>query len=153
MRDRILMAVLGMAFLLNILAINLLGPTMENLVPVGYIVLGVGGAFYVASVLTLGRKGISDVVDSGIYGIVRHPMYVGVMIMFGSHVVLGQNWLVLIGTLAAIVCSYLIIQSDDQRNIEKFGDDYRRYMERVPKVNLLVGTVRFLRRRKQESQA
>lgn len=70
------MAVVGSALLLNIIAINLLGPRIERLVPVEYTILGVGALFCIASVLTLGRKGTGDVVDSGIYGVVRHPMYV-----------------------------------------------------------------------------
>jgi hypothetical protein len=33
----------------------------------------------------------------------------------------------------------------DQSCIEKFGEDYERYMRRVPGVNFLLGIVRLLR--------
>jgi hypothetical protein len=72
--------------------------------------------------------------------------------MFFSHFFLGQNWMVAIGTIVAIVCCYLIILSGDQRNIEKFGDDYRHYIEKVPRINLLLGIIRLLRRRKRENE-
>jgi protein-S-isoprenylcysteine O-methyltransferase Ste14 len=149
-RDNILMIILGIAFFLNIVAINLFPPTIKELVDVGWIIFGVGAFFYVLSVFTLRRKGVSNIVDSGVYGIVRHPMYLGAMLMFFSHIFLGQNWIVAIGTIVAIACCYLIILSGDQRNIEKFGDDYRHYMEKVPRTNLLLGIIRLLRRRKRE---
>lgn len=65
--------------------------------------------------------------------------------MFFSHVLLGQNWIVVISTIVGIACCYLIILSADQRNIEKFSDDYRHYMQSVPRMNLLMGIVRQLR--------
>ncbi len=148
-RDNILMILLGIAFFLNIIAINLFPPAIGELVNVGWIIFGVGAFFYILSVFTLRRKGVSKIVDSGVYGIVRHPMYLGAMLMFFSHIFLGQNWMVAIGTIVAIACCYLIIMSGDQRNIEKFGDDYRHYMEKVPRINLLVGAIRLLRRGKR----
>ena len=149
-RDNILMILLGIAFFLNIVAINLFPPSIEELVDVGWIIFGVGAFLYVLSVFTLRRKGVSSIVESGIYGIVRHPMYLGAMVMFFSHIFLGQNWIVAIGTIVAIACCYLIILSGDQRNIEKFGDDYRHYMEKVPRINFVLGITRLLRRRKRE---
>lgn len=149
-KDNILMIIIGVIFFLNIIAINLFPPIIEELVAVGYTILGIGAVFYVLSVLTLRRKGVSRIVDSGIYGIVRHPMYLGAIIMFFSHIFFSQSWIVAIGTIVAVVCCYLIILSGDERNIEKFGDDYKRYMQKVPRMNFLVGVIRLLRRRKEE---
>ena len=146
-KDNILMVILGITFFLNIIVINLFPPTIKELVVVGYTILGIGALFFILSVSTLRRKGTSNVVDSGIYGIVRHPMYLGGMVMFFSHIFLGQNWIVATSTIIAIVCCYLIIQFGDQRNIERFGDDYKRYMQKVPRMNLLIGIIRLVRRR------
>ena len=46
--------------------------------------------------------------------------------------------------------NYLIALKADQELTEKFGDDYRRYMQKVPRVNFLVGLIRLLRCRKGE---
>ena len=132
---------------MNIIAINLFPPTIEELVDVGWIIFGVGAFLYVLSVFTLRRKGVSSIVESGIYGIVRHPMYLGGMVMFFSHIFLGQNWIVAICTIVALVCCYVIILSDEQQNIEKFGDDYKRYMQEVPRMNFVLGVIQLLRRR------
>ena len=148
-KDNVLMVILGIAFFLNIIVMNLFPSTIEELVLVGYIILGIGALFFVLSVFTLRRKGTSNVVDSGIYGVVRHPMYLGGIVMFFSHILLGQNWIVAISTIVAIACCYLIILSEDQRNIEKFGDEYIVYMQSVPRMNLLLGIVKSLMRRRR----
>ena len=149
-KDNILMVILGITFFLNIIMMNLFPPTIEELVVAGYTILGIGALFFILSVYTLRRKGTSNVVDSGIYSIVRHPMYLGGMVMFFSHIFLGQNWIVAISTIVGIVCCYLIILSADQRNIEKFGDDYKLYMQKVPRANFLLGIIRLFGRRKSE---
>jgi len=149
-KDTILMIILGVTFFLNIIAIYLFPSIIEELVAVGYTILGIGAVFYVLSVLTLRRKGVSRIVDSGIYGIVRHPLYLGAMTMFFSHIFLGQNLIVAIGTIVALVCCYLIILSDEEKNLEKFGDDYKRYMQKVPRINFVLGVIQLLERRKRE---
>jgi len=149
-RDNILMIILGIAFFTDIVAINMFSPAIGELVVIGWMIFGIGALFYIMSVLTLRRKGVGKIIDTGIYSIVRHPMYLGAMMMFFSHVLLGQNWIAAIGSAVAIVCCYMIVLSGDQRNIEKFGDDYKWYMQRVPRMNFLPGAVGLLRRRKKE---
>ena len=41
-----------------------------------------------------------------------------------------------------MVLAYLDAIREDQACIRKFGDDYRRYMERVPRMNLIAGVIR-----------
>jgi protein-S-isoprenylcysteine O-methyltransferase Ste14 len=146
-KDKISMVILGIAFFLNIITINMFPGKIEELVIVGYGIFGIGASLYILSVLTLRRKGVDNIVDSGIYGIVRHPMYLGAMIMFFSHIFLGQNWIVATGTIVALVCCYLIILSDEEQSLEKYGDDYKRYMQRAPRINFVSGIIRLLRNR------
>ncbi len=136
------MVVLGMVFLLNIIIMNLFPPVIEELVFAGYAVLGIGILFFILSIFTLLRNRTYSIVKSGIYSIVRHPMYLGGILMFFSHIFFGQNWIILIGTILGIVCCYLIIILEDQRNIEKFGNEYRVYMKKVPRINLLSGIIK-----------
>jgi len=149
-KDNILMVVLGITFFLNLIMMNLFPPTIRELVVVGYTILVIGAFFFILSAFTLRRKGTRNVVDSGIYGIVRHPMYLGAMVMFFSHIFLGQNWIVAVSTIIAIVCCYLIIQLGDQRNIERFGNDYKVYMQKVPRMNLLIEIIRLVQRRDRD---
>jgi protein-S-isoprenylcysteine O-methyltransferase Ste14 len=57
----------------------------------------------------------------------------------GASVVLG---------LVSLVLVYADTFKADQSCIEKFGEEYRRYMARVPRVNFVVGIIRLVRRRK-----
>jgi len=43
-----------------------------------------------------------------------------------------------------------ITRGEEQENTRKFGDDYRCYMEEVPRMNFVVGIIKLLRRRKKE---
>ncbi len=147
-KEIILMGIIGIVFFLNMLLLNfplLNVPVMEELIIVGWILLGIGALFVILSVLTLRRKGTTNVTDSGVYGVVRHPMYLGGMVMFLSHIFFGQNWIVVISTIIGVYCCFLLIQSEDQKNIEKFGDDYKRYKEKVPRMNFVVGVIRMLK--------
>jgi protein-S-isoprenylcysteine O-methyltransferase Ste14 len=146
-KDNLLMTTLGLLFFMHIFAIVFFPPTISELVAVGWILCGFGALFFMLSVITLQITGVSSLVDSGVYGVVRHPMYLGALMMFLSHMFLGQHWMVVMGGVVAMGCCYLIILSADERNIENFGDDYRRYMQRVPRMNPLVGLFRVLRRK------
>ena len=87
-------------------------------------------------------------VDSAIYAIVRHPMYLGwTLALFVATIFLYQHWLFVITGFSGIASVYLISREEESRNIEKFGDDYKRYMQKVPGMNLLLGIIRLLRRK------
>ena len=46
-----------------------------------------------------------------------------------------------------MVLNYFIALKADQELIEKFDDDYKRYMQKVPRINFLVGLIRLVGRR------
>ena len=45
---------------------------------------------------------------------------------------------------------YKDVLREEQMCIEKFGDDYKRYMQKVPRMNLLLGVIRLLRRKRED---
>ena len=84
----------------------------------GYIVLTIGAIFVILSTLTIRQKGLNTLIDQGVYGIIRHPMYSGAFIMFSSHPLMIQHYFIIITTIIALVIMYFIIQLEDQKNIE-----------------------------------
>jgi len=90
------------------------------------------------------------VIDSGIYAIVRHPEYLGsMMLVFGS-ILISQNWFTLVlGLLLLLWFFVYVLPEEDGHLIEKFGDDYKRYMQKMPRMNLLLGVIRLLRRKRE----
>jgi protein-S-isoprenylcysteine O-methyltransferase Ste14 len=89
----------------------------------------------------------THLVDISLYAIVRHPQYLAGILFNVSMMLLAQHWLVILLGVISAVLIYADIQAADQEGIEKFGDEYRRYMLRVPQVNFLIGGVRLLRRK------
>jgi protein-S-isoprenylcysteine O-methyltransferase Ste14 len=89
-------------------------------------------------------------VDTGIYAIVRHPLYLGWLLLYVALIFLSQHWLTAIIGIPGMACVYLISRQEDYRLVEKFGDDYKRYMQKVPRMNLLDGVIRLIRRRKRK---
>ena len=89
-------------------------------------------------------------VDSGVYAVVWHPQYLGFMLFVLSLVLMSQHWLSVISGVLGSALFYKDLLREEQMSVEKFGDNYKRYMERVPRMNFLVGIIRLLQRRKTE---
>lgn len=89
---------------------------------------------------------VTAVVDTGLYGIVRHPQYLGCMLMMFVSVLVSQHWLsAVIGVLIAFWI-YSEIPKEEKGLILKFGDEYKNYMERVPRLNVVVGLYGYFNR-------
>jgi protein-S-isoprenylcysteine O-methyltransferase Ste14 len=86
-------------------------------------------------------------VDSGPYAVVRHPQYLSFMLLSFSLALIVQHWLTaLIGGLAIVLVYFGIVPEAERLNRARFGDEYRRYAERVPRLNVFSGLLRLLRR-------
>jgi protein-S-isoprenylcysteine O-methyltransferase Ste14 len=90
----------------------------------------------------------THIVDTGLYAIVRHPQYVAWPLMAVAVALVSQHLVVIIMGAVAFVLSCVDFRTVDARCIEKFGDDYREYMERVPGWNFIAGLWRWIRRRR-----
>ncbi|MGC9333058.1 MAG: methyltransferase family protein [Anaerolineae bacterium] len=111
-------------------------------------------AFISLPMFTLRRKGqvppgesfvsTKGMVDTGIYAAVRHPLYLGWMLMYLVVLLFNPNWILAgIGLLGA-ACVYGLTRQEEQLLLEKFGESYRHYMQRVPRFNLPAGIIRLL---------
>jgi protein-S-isoprenylcysteine O-methyltransferase Ste14 len=87
----------------------------------------------------------TKLVDTGIYSIVRHPQYVTFM-MFGiAGMLLFQHWIVICLGIPIIPLIYIDLIHADKEGIKKFGKNYKRYMQKVPRANFVIGIIRNLR--------
>lgn len=82
-----------------------------------------------------------QLVERGLFSIVRHPQYVGYMMLALGFILLNQNVLSLIFGAGMIVFLFLQIREEELSCIEYYGDAYRRYMEKVPRVNWIKGWI------------
>jgi protein-S-isoprenylcysteine O-methyltransferase Ste14 len=141
-----------------VLAFFLYGYGSEALKWAGWICLWASGIFGLLPVITFRKKGgvskgesymkTTLLVDTGIYAVVRHPQGGTAWLMINLGVMLiAWHWTSVVLGLVSSGLVYADTFKTDQYCIEKFGEAYRRYIERVPRVNFLAGIIRLLRPR------
>ena len=97
------------------------------------------------------RKGQSYIhttklVDTGIYSVVRHPQYVTFILFAISGMLLFQHWIVILLGIPIIPLTYIDLIKADEACTERFGDDYKAYMKKVPRANFILGIIRQFRK-------
>ena len=90
-------------------------------------------------------------VDTGIYSIVRHPLYLGWSFMYLAIIFWSQHYLTIVIGITGMICVYQISRQEDQLLIKKFGNDYLDYMKKVPRMNFISGIIQSMRRKKKKS--
>ena len=91
----------------------------------------------------------SRLVDTGIYAIIRHPQYLAFPLFSLAIMLVSQHWSNIVLGIPAMVIGYWDASRADEGCIEKFGEEYRQYMERVPRLNLFLGIYRLIKRKLQ----
>jgi len=120
----------------------------------GWLVLAFGIIFLVWSAKSR-RRGYAEntdgktLVKGGAYALVRHPEFLGHILIIFALVIISQQWISLITGAILIVLLCLAMVEEEKRNIEKFGDAYRDYIKRVPRINLIAGIIRLIQSRRK----
>jgi protein-S-isoprenylcysteine O-methyltransferase Ste14 len=71
-------------------------------------------------------------IDTGLYGIVRHPMYAGLILSFIGVAVLGACWATLFGSTCMCLAFGVRILQEDHLLKQRFQKSYPAYEQRVP---------------------
>jgi protein-S-isoprenylcysteine O-methyltransferase Ste14/ferredoxin len=137
----------------------LFGPSLglQALFYVGWVVLVLGLLFVLSSLMYFSKRGkpaegrgimcTTVLVESGTYGIVRHPQFLGVALIVCASILISQHWLSVLIGIPLIMTFPKWIKDAEEHLIAKFGDDYKQYMQRVPRINLILGIIRLLRKK------
>jgi protein-S-isoprenylcysteine O-methyltransferase Ste14 len=88
----------------------------------------------------------TKLVDTGIYSVVRHPQYVTFILFAIAGILLFQHWIVILLGLPIMPLTYIDLIKADNDAIEKFGEEYKAYMKKVPRANFLLGIIRRFRK-------
>lgn len=73
-----------------------------------------------------------ELVTRGIYEVIRHPMYASQWLLAIATPLLLQNWIAGFLNLLVFIPFYIFrVKAEEQLMIEKFGDQYRSYMQKV----------------------
>jgi protein-S-isoprenylcysteine O-methyltransferase Ste14 len=130
-------------------------PGVEALHWVGWGIWVLSGVFGLVPIFTLRQRGgvpkgrsyvhTTQLVDSGLYAIVRHPQYVAGILLNVALMFLAQHWLIIGMGIVSASLIYLDILQADRDGLEKFGDAYRSYRQRVPRANFILGLFRLIK--------
>jgi protein-S-isoprenylcysteine O-methyltransferase Ste14 len=123
----------------------------------GYVLWMVSAILGWLPILVLKKKGsvaqgksyvhTTTLVKTGLYSIVRHPQYTAGLLFSLALILVSQSWLITVMGVVIISLLYVDIIMADKHEVEKFGDEYKRYMKDVPRTNFILGIMRLLMRR------
>ena len=96
-------------------------------------------AIYAWSRTALGKEWSSNLlmrekhqlVTTGPYAWIRHPIYLALMGFLISIALITANWFLIVLIVVSIVDLALRIPKEEQMMIEEFGDEYKAYMQRT----------------------
>ena len=94
---------------------------------------------------SLAPHGSANLVQTGIYGVVRHPMWLGMLFWSIALILVFQSVFSLIPGVIAIVCFRIGAAKEDAFKINEFGEAYIEYLKKVPMWNV------FKRLRREEA--
>ncbi|PNX52567.1 MAG: hypothetical protein BV458_08955 [Thermoplasmata archaeon M9B2D] len=83
--------------------------------------------------------GTAVIVTKGVYGVIRHPLYAGYMLMSISLALISQSWFSAICTLIIVPLVMIIIHREEEANSIKFPGQYSKYQKEVPRLNIFKG--------------
>lgn len=73
----------------------------------------------------------SKLLSTGVYGLVRHPIYSGTVLAFLGLSVLFHAWVSLAYWPVAVLLYYMMIAVEERRLIMEYGDEYAAYQTKV----------------------
>jgi protein-S-isoprenylcysteine O-methyltransferase Ste14 len=121
----------------------------------GWLALLISSIFGIAPIYIFRQRGAVEkgksyihtarLIDTSLYAIMQHPQYLAGILFNLAMMLLAQHWLVILIGLASAVMIYLDITTADREGIEKFGEEYRQSMQRVPQVNFILGILRLIK--------
>ena len=73
-----------------------------------------------------------ELITSGIYGVIRHPMYASQWLVALAQPLLLQNWIAGFLNLLAFIPFYLLrVKAEEQMMLDTFGTEYQEYSKRT----------------------
>ena len=107
-------------------------PPLRLLVGLLLVVFG-GYMTWVSHETVFSDEGSQGLIDWGVYGLCRHPMYLGVVSLFLG---LSSATFSIAGSLISVALFILydrFTAYEEERLVEVLGEEYREYQRRVPK--------------------
>jgi len=76
---------------------------------------------------------IGEAWTKGLYRYSRHPMVLSSFLIFIGAGIASASWIFLLFSILFIILSTILVNKEEYFCLEKFGDEYRKYVNRTPK--------------------
>ena len=101
---------------------------------IGLFVYLFGMIFTIVAGTNLTNTPLDRPATKGLYRISRNPIYLGTYLIFIGIGIACASWLVLLLIVVGIVMQDILIGAEERWCLEKYGDAYREYMNRTPRL-------------------
>ena len=117
-------------------------PHLDALAWIGVVLCVAGLIFCVWARFTLGRnwsgvvtlKGGHELITSGPYALVRHPIYTGLLTMFVATIIVRGHVAGLIAIPLVFVSFWVKLRYEEKLMLEQFPNEYASYQQRVKRL-------------------
>lgn len=124
---------------------------LKLLLYTGWVILAAGIIIFLWAILSRRkRKEKGVLIQCGVYSLIRHPEFLSHMLVVFALIFISQHLLNLILGSLLVIMLYFAIVEEEKRNKEKFIE-YKDYVKKVPRINLISGAIRYLRRQKKRA--
>ena len=86
----------------------------------------------------------TKLVDTGIYSIIRHPLWSCWILLSISLTLISQHWLIVLFAFPICCIVYGETYLLDKGLVKKFGEEYKDYEKKVPRLNLILGLTKYI---------
>ena len=103
-------------------------------VPIALIVLVISGLLAWTGLKIVFRETREEpqVITSGVFSIVRHPIYLGSILLYLGFILLSLSLLSVLVWFIIIIFYYMISRYEEKLLIQRFGSAYEEYKKKVP---------------------
>ncbi len=110
--------------------------TMPNMVRmiIGFPILIISGIFakYGLGIIFGEVRKKPEIIEKGVFKIVRHPIYLGSILLYLGLTILTCSIASAFVWIIIVIFYYYISRYEEKLLLKEFGADYKSYMERVP---------------------
>ena len=89
----------------------------------------------------------TQVVEIGLYRLIRHPQYLGYILLVTGFAIMSFKLITTALALFAILFFYLQAVTEEEQCKQTLGQQYQDYLNRVPRFNIIIGVFRLLQNR------
>ena len=123
-------------------------PIVNFAIPIIHLIICIPFVLFGVFILSQSVSGLSrkvseshrpeKVIISGIYARVRHPQYLGFLLLHIGFSILLSGWYSLLSTAAIFIMLYILARKEETELTKEFGKDYEEYKKMVPMLILRI---------------